>query len=618
MKEILGELRRSQLVSSFGVGSMVDLPSVSGVIMGLDYWDKPMCAPISEPRLLRAIQRVYGPSIQEIRSGPRQPDTVNNHTPVDRSGVPTAVFPRWLRCPLCSRLAPISTDIFKLQTEPFRIDRTRYIHEGCLRKGNRLDSAMPAAVPARFVVACEHGHLDDFPWVFFVHRGNPCGSPSLRLFESGVTGEAADVMVRCDNCERARPMSDAFGPMNDISIMPCGGYHVHLHAASPGCTGHVNTLLIGASNSYFPISLSVLSLPSTSDPIEPLLHRNWVSMASVTGIPDLEFLRRRGELAELEVYTDAVIWAGIERLKNPQADASASDESDIKRPEWNLLTGGGGTILTERMTMSPAVGLPPTLARALQRVLLLERFTEVRAMVGFTRLESSGDMSELDTIPADRRAPLARRRTSWVPGVEVKGEGVFLQFQEARIAEWENRTAVRQRIKQIEIAHENWCRARPWLSRRPAPPTARYVLLHTISHLLMREMGIRCGYGTASLRERIYCQSSANPDGPMAGLLIGTSSSDAEGTLGGLVALGRPEELDQIVRSALLRASMCSSDPICACYDPTDGQKLHGAACHSCAFVPETSCEHRNSYLDRAMVIETLESDGAAFFGRVE
>jgi hypothetical protein len=227
-------------------------------------------------------------------------------------------------------------------------------------------------------------------------------------------------------------------------------------------------------------------------------------------------------------------------------------------------------------------------------------------------------MSELDALPPERRVPLSRKRMTWVPGVEVCGEGIFLQFDEAELARWEATETVKQRIRLMLAGHEHWCNARPWLTNRAAlaPPTARYVLLHTFAHLLMREMGIRCGYGTASLRERIYCAGVADAEGPMAGVFIGTSSSDSEGTLGGLVALGKSDLLDEILRAALARAAVCSSDPICAGHDPSQAQKLHAAACHSCAFVPETSCERSNSFLDRALVIETLDKQGASFFGR--
>jgi hypothetical protein len=595
---------------------MVDLPALTGVIMGLDYWDATQCLPISEPRLLAAVQRALGNrQICEVRTGPRKREQGNSPYPFDAGGVPLSVFPRWLRCPLCSTLAPLESGLFQLRTEPFRVDRTRYIHEGCQRRGTRTASAMPAAVPARFVVACQFGHLDDFPWVEFAHYGAPCASPRLRLFESGVSGEAADVYVRCENCSRTRTMTEAFKRDSDIKRSPCNGYHAHLHAASSGCTGEVRPLLIGASNSYFPISLSVLSLPSVTNPIEPLLQRYWSLLSSVVEKPDIAFLRRRGELGELEVYRDDQIWEGIEKLSAQTDEEAEEGPGDIKRPEWKMLSEASAPILTERLkTASPA--LPPEAFRGqLEKILLVERFTEVRALIGFTRIESAGDLSELDSIPLDRRVPLSRRRTSWVPGVEVRGEGIFLQFSEAALDKWERRESVRQRVKALHAGYMNWCNAHRWLERLPPPPIARMILLHTFSHLVMREMGIRCGYGTASLRERIYCAPAGEAEGSMAGVFIGTSSSDSEGTLGGLVALGQNAPLEEIIRSAFARAALCSSDPICACHDPSQAQKLHGAACHSCTFVPETSCERSNTYLDRALVIETMAAEGAAFFG---
>ena len=618
MKEVVGDLRRSQLISTFGVGSMLDLPSLTGIQMGLDYWDVARCLPISEPRLLRAVQKALNNSqITDIRQGPQQPDLNRVAFPTDAHGVPISVFPRWLRCPLCSTLAPIESQLFKLQTEPYRMDRTRYIHDGCQKRGSRTDSSMPAAVPARFVVACENGHLEDFPWGDFVHRSAPCLTPRLRLFESGVSGEAADVFVRCENCQTSRPMADAFGPKSDLQNTACSAYHAHLHAKAKACSAGIRAMLIGASNSYFPISLSVLSLPVTTNPIEPVIQRFWPILSAVESKPELALLRRLGQLGELEVYNDDQIWAGIERLRTAEPQDAIDVPTDIKRPEWNLLSGANGPVLTERLTTSISTTVPSSFPKQIARIVLVERFTEVRALIGFTRIESAGDLSELDSLPPERRAPLSRRRSKWVPGVAVRGEGVFVQFNEAELVKWESKDAVKERLRMLLMAHDRWCKARPWMKKRPAPPTARFVFMHTFSHLLMREMGIRCGYGTASLRERIYCSPANDTEGAMAGVFIGTSSSDSEGTLGGLVALGQSDVLNEIILAAFGRAAICSSDPICSGYDASQGQKLHAAACHSCGFVPETSCERSNSYLDRSLVIETLERHGASFFGMV-
>lgn len=133
-------------------------------------------------------------------------------------------------------------------------------------------------------------------------------------------------------------------------------------------------------------------------------------------------------------------------------------------------------------------------------------------------------------------------------------------------------------------------------------------MLHTLSHLLIRELALECGYNAASIRERIYAE------GDQAGILIYTAAADSDGTLGGLVELGKPENLGRLLRQALTRARICSSDPICSEHDPSADRSLHSASCHACSFVAETSCEKGNRYLDRALVLPTLEVGDAAFF----
>jgi hypothetical protein len=140
-------------------------------------------------------------------------------------------------------------------------------------------------------------------------------------------------------------------------------------------------------------------------------------------------------------------------------------------------------------------------------------------------------------------------------------------------------------------------------------------MMHTFAHLLIREMALECGYNSASIRERIY--SNDDPSSPMAGILIYTAAADSDGTLGGLVELGKPENLGRLIDQALKRSTICSSDPLCSEHDPSEDRSLHAAACHACSFVAETSCESGNRYLDRALLVETFECKDAAFFESV-
>ena len=165
-----------------------------------------------------------------------------------------------------------------------------------------------------------------------------------------------------------------------------------------------------------------------------------------------------------------------------------------------------------------------------------------------------------------------------------------------------------------------WSSAKPgqWLSGQTSRerrrtedsfPRLPYVMLHSLAHMLMTTISLDCGYPASSLRERVYAGVDSY------GVLIYTGSSDSEGTLGGLVEAGRrfPEHLAR----ACLDNLLCSNDPVCAEHIPEasfEGRPLHGAACHGCLLISETSCEQRNDFLDRALVVPTVSVPGAAFF----
>ena len=244
----------------------------------------------------------------------------------------------------------------------------------------------------------------------------------------------------------------------------------------------------------------------------------------------------------------------------------------------------------------------------LQRVVLVTRLREVAALYGFTRIDAPE--WEVQDIPDRRRAPLSGTEPTWVPCAEMRGEGVFLRFDEARVAQWERSTAAHRRERDLLIpAHRAWCAQRRvdaghW-------PGLRYVLLHTFAHTLIRELALDSGYSAAGIGERIYTRGG---DAPMAGVLIYTAAPDSEGTLGGLVSLGRTDRLGQLIDRALEAARLCSSDPLCAEHDPGVHGRLYGAACHACLFAAETSCERGNQYLDRALLVATLATTGCGFF----
>ncbi len=190
-RDHVGELRPSQLLHTYGVGATVELPEMTTLVLGLDDWPQVLGEPVSEPRLLAAVRAAAGPQVERLLTPPVVPEG-------ESAGVPVAPFPRWLRCPLCSLLSPIDHGVFQLRVDAWRPERTTYVHEGCPKGHGRRP---PTAFPARYLMSCQDGHLDDFPWVEFIHGGVPCRG-TLRLVEFGAGGRAGDVQLSCDECGR--------------------------------------------------------------------------------------------------------------------------------------------------------------------------------------------------------------------------------------------------------------------------------------------------------------------------------------------------------------------------------------------------------------------------------
>ncbi len=267
-REHVGELRPSQLLHTYGVGATVELPEMTTLVLGLDDWPDTLSEAVSEPRLLAAVRAVRGEQVARLLTPPVVPDG-------DGAGVPVSPFPRWLRCPLCSLLAPIENDLFTFKPDPWRPERTTYVHEGCPKSHSRRP---PTAFPARYLMACQDGHLDDFPWVEFLHGPNACRG-TLRLAELGTGGRPGDVQLSCDGCGRRRRLSQAFGE-DARPFLParCRGRHPHIGTTKRDCRQEPLTLVLGSSNSWFPVQLSALSIPSREGELAQAVEEAWADI----------------------------------------------------------------------------------------------------------------------------------------------------------------------------------------------------------------------------------------------------------------------------------------------------------------------------------------------------
>ena len=365
-----------------------------------------------------------------------------------------------------------------------------------------------------------------------------------------------------------------------------------------------------ASNAYFPQTMSVISLPEFDAGLAARLAQHRDRLKAADDLGALANFRMIPELAAaFEDVGDAAVIAEYRRQQGGAVDAP------VKDAEFEILNKGDARIGEDdprseffAETLDRAVwdrdGDP--LLEAVDKLVLVHRLREVVALMGFTRFEAISPDRDGEIDLDVQRAALAETIT-WLPAVENRGEGVFVSFDARSVTRWLERSEVRKRGRRLENAWRAWANER----QRPQDefPGLPYVMLHSLAHMLMTSIALECGYPASSLRERVYAGDDRY------GILIHTGSSDSEGTLGGLVETGR--RFASHLRRALRDSLLCSNDPVCAEHDPGtsyEGRPLHGAACHGCLLIAETSCEQRNDFLDRALVAPTVSTAAAAAF----
>lgn len=391
---------------TYGIGSLVDLPNMSVMVMGLDDWPNAHSNEIAEERLLQSAQSIVGPQVTRFLTPPRGPESQGSQANwFDESrqiGVPVAPFPRWMVCSKCRLLAPISSGLFEPKVQPYRPDKACYVHN-CSTQGRS-----PMVVPARFMVTCENGHLDDFPWVEFVHQGKTECKGLLHLYEVGASGEALDVEVKCDGCGIRRRMGQAFGP-NNRSVMPaCRGRRPHLRDFDPnGCDqDHVKPMLQGASNLWFPVLISALSVPQASDDLGRLIEENWAVLDKAVSLEVLKAFRMIGQLKDLTKYNDGQIWTAIQKTIQGVAE-EVVDPDDLKSPEWKVFSNPTQAKELTDKSRNPLM----TLAKSTE---LWERRIAIIATQHFIRRGEFGDTLKISQTLLSDTEDLIHKATGWM------------------------------------------------------------------------------------------------------------------------------------------------------------------------------------------------------------
>lgn len=587
-----GQLRRSQVIGGAGPGAMLDLPRHAVIVGGLEDWGDPWVKGferIDDERVRARLEKKLEIPGLQLFSPPVEGDTFGEAL---KPGITVWQFPEWFIGQVSIEGQPGVRPLINRRS----LQQNKYLDD---------EGKKHPVVPVRFVRACQNGHLDDIDWRRFAHRDQQrtCGR-RLVWQERGASSDFVDIFVECE-CKEFPPRSliEATKPG---ALGRCFGKRPWLQDEDKDCktddgkTIDYRLLVRNASNAYFGLVERSISIPEPDQELRAAVGKVHTLIMNAENEALLDYERKKPQVqAAIGKFSNAAVLADLERRKKAGVDPRKQKFAEL---DTFLAVNGQEGVNTPDSTFfarEQALKSPrPAVLEPFSKVLKVERLREVSVLRGFTRFEApSADIDgELDL--GVRIGALARE-VKWLPAVENRGEGLFFGFDRETLRTWAKRKRVQDRKKQLEAGWSAWIAPRR-IER--APPPIEYVLLHSLSHLLMTQLSLDCGYSASSIRERIYVEEKG------AGILLHTGTPDAEGTLGGLVNAAR--DLEGLVRGALELGAFCSNDPVCSQhrYDDTHEERfLHGAACHGCLLIPETSCEARNDLLDRALVVETVD-----------
>lgn len=602
-KKAPGQIRQSQLITSFGPGAMVDLPDYSVLIGGLETW-RGIENEIIEPRLVDKLKQLFDPPLQELSLFAPPQDSEDPTGPL--TGITAWQFPEWF----------ITQDVDQKQgggivRARMLVARNRLTNRTYFVDDERRKRSV---VPVRFVRACRRGHIGDLDWYEFAHGGKTDCRRQLWLEDRGTSGDLGEVWVRCECGKGERSMSQAIETPKTLGR--CDGGRPWLGGYANEKCGTDNRLLVrNASNAYFPQLMNVISLPGRDEGLREAVEAVWDFVGEAEDVQMVTYERKKARVkSALEGFSDEQVFAEI-KVRRGQ---SAEEKKKVKHAELETLIGSKDELGDDKpdgdffaRKLDDSAWQAPWM-KSVERIVLVHRLREVMAQVGFTRFEAVSPDIDGELELGVTRASLTQDQPTWLPAVENRGEGVFIQFKSDAIARWATRPDVKARGEKLLAGYEEWKEDHAGAEKSfvESGGLLPYVLLHSFSHLLISAMSLECGYPASSIRERIYTVPKLG-----YGVLLYTGSSDAEGTLGGLIQVGR--NIHKHIRNAIRSGELCSNDPVCAQHQPANQHEhrfLHGAACHGCLLISETSCEQHNEFLDRTLVVPTVENLGVEFF----
>lgn len=614
MNSITHSVRRSQAVLQYGVGAMIDFPSQ--VLM------------TALPEEWKNAEIIHDERLEKLLG-------VKHFITPSETGIPFVRFPKWYFCPKCRRFQSIE-DWQKEYSQKGRTkvsDKDPYMIEKlqCSLDNQEL-------VPARIVTVCSHGHIDDFPWVKWVHRKNRfgekevCANPQL-LFKTGTSASSGleGIELECTACGAKASLfgafnTDAFAESERASKFGtsflCSGKHPWKNEVKV-CFEYPRALQRGAASVYFPRVISSLVIPPYSDHLNSKIEDSETFKKLINIIEDgidefnsetdkAEFISNKIEkylkvLAE-EIYEDEEPIRAIlkRKLLSNNADEIVQDkELRYKAEEYKALTG---SISTENFVKDEFLREETDNAlygiKGVKTIALIHKVKEVTALLGFSRIQPTMGMDASD----ENFVSIKRNKTPYYPATSSKGEGIFVEFDKDILDDFFNNDIFINRAREL---NKKYNRSFYGKNNKKTIDSV-FLFLHSIAHLLIKELSFNCGYPTASIKERIYYGKAEGED--MCGIFIYTTGGDSEGTLGGLVRQGRSDCLPGVFSRALEAAKFCANDPVCSFSEGQGIEALNYAACHTCTLLPETCCEYSNTLLDRTLIIGNMDGSIKGFY----
>ncbi len=611
-------LRRTQAITPFGVGAILDFKDDSLLLASPDIWvfgkNKSKDEldidefEIYEERLAEFlnVKNFYTPpDYRTLPKNPSQEDRINALLTL-----PFIRFPLSHVCPVCKK-------IHKASGHDATAPECR-----CSGYTNKTH-------PARFLAVCKQGHIQDFPWEHWVFRGKPPSDLQNYNFymKGGASAGLNGITIQCKDKQekliKKRTMAGAFLNLDKS----CDGFNPVKNIPradqdkGDNCSELLETRLRTSTDLWQAKIMNSIYIPRNYKSTSKLVKNIFEDAKFDNEVMKTVRLLEISDQLKPEIFkgliktylgnhhsgkdvTPKEIYDAYTSDQDPEETVSSDSEDEAyRRVEYDALISGvtdSQNLLVKRRNANQYDSI---ISENFSQISLAHKLRETRAFIGFSRLGENLGLEEMWNLMSEK----SYEEKTWYPAIEVRGEGLFFQFKDEKLNKWTNSydKELKNRIKKIQDSI-----VKKFGTHRD-PPSKKYILMHTFAHILINQLIYESGYGSASLRERIYCSDG---DKPMSGILIYTSAGDSEGTMGGLVRMGVPGVLENVINKALEEAQWCSSDPICIESEGQGTGSVNKAACHNCALLAETSCENFNCALDRGLLIGVLDNKNLGYF----